>query len=442
MRIERYKAIYDDLADQIRRGALPAGTRLPTHRALAKRHGIALATATKVYRELTAAGLVVGEPGRGTFVRDLSGFAGLEPRRLARGQRVADLSFNQPLTAGQDDDLRRALRELATEGDLAALLMQQPPGGRYRDQAAVATYLLDRDIDVPPASVVLTGGAQHALDTVLGALTAPGTVVAVEAVSYPGMKLLANAHRLDVAPVRTGTSGMDVDHLEWLCGQRPIALLYVQSSLQNPLGFVLSAEVRAQIATLARRHDFIIVEDGTYAFLEPAAPPPIQTLAADRTVYVGSMSKNLAPGLRVGYIVTPAAHRSALISRLRAGSWGTSTIANALATRWLSDGTVQRLEKRRREDALHRQTIAQAQLAGLDYHAHPRSLFGWVNLPEDARSDIVARDLALRGIFVSTADAFATTAHAPNALRIALATPDHDTLTHALRVVHETVTHC
>lgn len=82
MRIRRHAAVADGIAEQIRTGALPAGTRLPTHRALAARHGIAVATASRVYRDLTASGLVVGEPGRGTFVRDLSGFAGLEPTGL------------------------------------------------------------------------------------------------------------------------------------------------------------------------------------------------------------------------------------------------------------------------------------------------------------------------------------------------------------------------
>ncbi|MFT9656184.1 GntR family transcriptional regulator, partial [Mycobacteroides abscessus] len=79
MRIRRHAAVADGIAEQIRTGALPAGTRLPTHRALAARHGIAVATASRVYRDLTASGLVVGEPGRGTFVRVLRGVARLAP---------------------------------------------------------------------------------------------------------------------------------------------------------------------------------------------------------------------------------------------------------------------------------------------------------------------------------------------------------------------------
>lgn len=118
MRAERYRVVAEDVAAAIRAGDLPAGTRLPTHRELAQEQGIALATATKAYRELAAAGLVVGEPGRGTYVRELSGFAGLEPRRLPVETRVADLSFNQPLATEQAEQLRHALRDLAGEAIL------------------------------------------------------------------------------------------------------------------------------------------------------------------------------------------------------------------------------------------------------------------------------------------------------------------------------------
>ncbi|RIQ20587.1 aminotransferase-like domain-containing protein [Jiangella rhizosphaerae] len=440
MRGERFKAVADAIAASIRAGDLPAGSRLPTHRELARERRIALATATKVYRELAAAGLVVGEPGRGTYVRDLSGFAGLEPRRLPPEHRVADLSFNQPLAVDQGDHLRRALRRLAAEGDLAALLTQQPPGGRHADRAAVAVHLLDRGIDVPPANVLLTAGAQHGLDAVLAAIAPPGAVVAADALTYPGMNMLARTRHVELAPVRCDTTGTDPHDLERLCRRRPVVAVYLIPTLHNPLGFVLDADARQRVVGLARRHDFAIVEDATYAFLAPEAPPPLQTLAPERTFYVGSFSKNLATGLRVGYVVVPEAHLGSVTRALRTGSWGTSGITSAIAVGWLRDGTVTRLEAARRDDARRRQSVARQELAGLDYHAPSQAYSGWLRLPEDARADLAAHRLAEQGILVSTADAFATTPHTPSALRIALATPALDQLTHALGRVRETVT--
>ena len=128
----RYKDVVDTLAADIRAGKIPPGTRLPTHRELATREGLALVTATRVYAELAAMGLVSGETGRGTFVRETS----LSPRddieKRAFADDVVDLNFNYPSLPGQADLLRNALRGLASSGDLEALL-------RYQRTVAVLT---------------------------------------------------------------------------------------------------------------------------------------------------------------------------------------------------------------------------------------------------------------------------------------------------------------
>src|SRR6266567_1633011 len=121
MGISRYKIVVDAFASDIRAGRLPSGTRLPTHRQLAAREGIALVTASRVYAELEAMGLVSREQGRGTFVRDIAlpPGHGIDQRPVTAG--TIDLNFNYPSLPGQADMLRQALRELAASGDLEAL---------------------------------------------------------------------------------------------------------------------------------------------------------------------------------------------------------------------------------------------------------------------------------------------------------------------------------
>lgn len=443
MRTQRYKAIADEFASAIRAGTLTPGTRLPTHRDLARDRGIALATAGKVYAELSAAGLVAGEPGRGMFVRDQSGYGDLDARRLPLGTRVADLSFNQPLAAHQGNQLRQALRDLAGIGSLDALLAQQPPGGRERDRAAVATYLLSRGIDVPPANVLITGGAQHGLDVALSAIADPGQVVAVDALTYRGIKLIADARHIELAAIHCYASGSDLDDLEALCRQRHVSAIYLMPTVHNPLGSVMSADDRDRVVAIARRNDCVIVEDGTHAFMDPRAPHPLQARAPERTVYVASLSKNVATGLRFGFLVVPSDLLPAAARALRASNWGTPGLVTALATTWLRDGTVAELESDRRTDAHRRQAIAARELAdvgrglGLDYTAHPTAYAGWLRLPAETRSDHVAHLLADEGILVSTADAFAVTPHPPNALRLALATVDETRLAATLRRIRE-----
>lgn len=442
MRPAAYKLIVDRIAAAIRTGELPAGTRLPAHRALAAEHRIALATATRVYAELTSMGLVAGEPGRGTFVRDQHGRDGIEPDRRLPVPRIADLSFNQPLADEQPAELRLALRELSRSGNIEALLYQHPPGGRSRDRAIIATYLLGRDIDVAPGNVFLTNGAQQALDAVLTATTRPGDIIAADALTYPGLTLLAAAHSVEIVPVPVSpqaAGGPDLDGLDRLCTARPVRAIYTIPTLHNPLGWTLDQHLRDRLVAIARNHDTLIVEDGTYAFLDEHAPPPVQAIAPERTFYVASFSKNVATGLRFGFIVAPEDHAGALARSLRATTWGIPAIITALATGWVTDGTVTRLEKSRRDDATARQQLARQALNGLDYTAHPSSFFGWLRLPAEFRADQIATRLAEVGILVSTADAFATTPHSPHALRLALASPPIHDLTGILERLHATI---
>jgi DNA-binding transcriptional MocR family regulator len=435
----RYDAIVDRLTAEIRDGRLAPGTRLPTHRDLARQHGIALATATRVYAHLARAGLVVGEPGRGTFVRDQGGYGGLDGRRIPPASRVADLSFNQPLAADQAEQLREALRQMASTGDLQSLLIQHSPGGRTTEKAAVATYLLDRGIDVPPNNVVLTAGSQHGLDIALRVLARPGAIIAVDELTYPGIKLQADDRALELASFPSDPKGPDLDALEALCARRRVAAVYTIPTLHNPLGYVMSHEQRTRLTEITRRYDCAVIEDGTYAFLEPQSGPTIYALAPERTLHVASLSKNLATGLRFGFVVTPDEYISRAKQAVRTSSWGTSSLVSALVTGWLADGTVTRLEKMRRSDARERQQIARHALHGLQYHAHAACYYGWLSLPDQVRSDDIAHQLANQGILVSTAEAFCVTPHPPNALRLALGTPPLSELPEALQRVREVV---
>lgn len=439
MQGKSYKQIAEDMAAAIKSGEVPAGTRLPTHRALARRHHIATATATRVYTELAARGLTTGEPGRGTYVRELSGYGGIDSPRRLPVPRLADLSFSQPRTDEQTTHLRHALRELSTSGNLETLLYQQPPGGRSSERATVATYLLGRGIDVPPERVMLTNGAQQGLDSVLAAITSPGDVIAADALTYPGLSLIAASRHLEIAAVPSTGEGPDLVALEQLCSTRRIRGYYANPTVHNPLGWSIDHATRQHLIRIARTHDITLVEDGTYAFLDEQALRPLQSLAPERTFHVASLSKSAATGLRFGFVVSPSSYLPALARSLKASSWGSPGLISALATRWIADGTITEWEKHRRDDARTRQHMALTALHGLDYTAHPTSFFGWLSLPEDIRADHAASRLAAAGILVSTSEPFSTTAASPHALRLALAAPALDELPHVLSLVHDII---
>ncbi len=130
--------------------------------------------------------------------------------------------------------------------------------------------------------------------------------------------------------------------------------------------------------------------------------------------------------------MTPDEYIARAKQAARTSSWGTPSLLSALVTGWLTDSTVTRLEKPRRSDARERQQIAHRTLTGFAYHGHPSCYYGWLSLPEHARSDRVAHELANQDILVSTAEGFCVTPHPPNPLRLALGTPTLTELADAL----------
>jgi len=435
----RYKQLVDQLAAEIRAGRLQPGTRLPTHRRLAERHGLALVTASRVYAELEAMGLVSGEVGRGTFVRETVRPRGLGIDQQAVAAGLVDLNFNYPSLPGQAELLRGALRQLAAGGELEAMLRYAPHGGRMHERACVARHLESRGLAAEPSRVLIVDGAQHGLAVTVMALLQPGDVIAVDALTYPGFKVLAEAQRLELAPIPASGQGPDLDALERLCTQRRVRAVYTMPTLHNPLGWVMSASRRRRLAAIARRHGLLVIEDAAYAFLADDPPPPLATLAPETTVYVSGLSKSVATGLRVGFVVAPEAWVPKIERSIRATTWCNPGVTTAIACAWLEDGTVGRLESEKRHDAATRQAIAGYALAGLRCVRHPASYFVWLPLPEETRADRVAAALMRDGVSVSTAEPFSASQHVPHALRLALGSVGLESLRSALQTVRRVI---
>ncbi len=435
----RYKTLVDTYADDIRSGRLSPGTRLPTHRQLAASEGLALVTASRVYAELEAMGLVCGEAGRGTFVRETSLLPGqgIDQKDVAVG--MIDLNFNYPSLPGQADLLRTALRQLALSGDLEALLRYQPHAGRAHERASVAQHLLSRGVQVEAEQVLIVNGAQQGLAVTLMALLKPGDVIAADALTYSGFKVLAEALHLEVVAIPLTAHGPDLQALDKLCRQRSVRAVYSMPTLHNPLGWVMPIDQREQLVAIARRHDLTIIEDAAYAFLVENPPRPLIDLAPERTVYVSGLSKNIATGLRVGFIAAPVGMVPALERVIRATTWNTPGVMTAIACGWLDDGTVIELEEQKRNDAKARRTLAAELLKGLSWIGHPSSYFLWLPLPEDVRADQIVVELQQQQISVTTAEPFAVSAHVPHAIRLALGSVDMAVLRQALITVRQII---
>ena len=435
----RYKSLVDTFAEDIRSGRLPPGMRLPTHRQLAADHGLALVTASRVYAELEAMGLVSGETGRGTFVREIALPPGQGIGQMTIAAGMLDLNFNYPSLPGQADLLRTALRQLALSGDLEALLRYQPHAGRLHERATIARHLLSRGLTVQAEQVLVVSGAHHGLAVAMMALLKPGDVIAVDALTYSGFKVLAETLHLEIVAIPVTASGPDLEYLHSVCRKRPVRAVYSMPTLHNPLGWVMGMAQREQLVAIARQHNLMIIEDAAYAFLVEDAPTPVASLAPERTVYVGGLSKSVATGLRVGFVAAPVAWMKALERTIMATTWNVPGVMSAIAVAWIEDGTVAHLEAQKRQDARARQALAAQVLKGVAYTSHPSAYFLWLPRAEDARADQVAMALQREGVSVSTAEPFAVSAQVPHALRLALGSVDMPSLREALLKVRNVV---
>ncbi|MEW2396930.1 PLP-dependent aminotransferase family protein [Streptomyces sp. NPDC046862] len=430
--MDDYRLIADGLAADIAAGRLRPGERLAPQRRFARQRGIASSTAARVYQELIRRGLAVGEVGRGTFVRAAAPAA--EPALAEPGGARVDLELNFAVLPEHPGLLQQGLERLLRSGQLGASLRPMTAAGTQNARRAAASLLARSGWAPEPQQLLFAGSGRQAIAAAIAALVPAGERLGVETLTYPLVKGIAARLGVTLVPLAMDDAGLLPAAL---AAAPPLRAVYLQPTLHNPLGITVPDERRAELAALLGQKDVYAIEDGIYGFLRPDQPP-LAALAPERTVLVDSLSKRLAPGLTLGFLVTPADLTARVASALRSGTWMASRFALDAATQWIRDGTAAEIERTKRQDAAVRQRIAAERLAGFRVRADPSAYHCWWELPEPWRAETFVAAAARRGISVTPAGAFAVgPGHAPNAVRLALSAPPTDTLAHALDVLAE-----
>jgi DNA-binding transcriptional MocR family regulator len=424
--MDDYRAIANRLAADISAGRLRPGDRLPPQRRFARDHGIAGSTASRVYGELVRRGLLVGEVGRGSFVR-----AGAPPVEPALGEPAdarVDLELNFPILPGQSAVLAHGLGGLLRPDALDAASRPATVTGTTEARAAAVTLLSRAGWRPDPAAVLFAGGGRQALAATIAALAGPGERLGVETLTYPVVRGIAGRLGVTLVPLATDDDGLLPDAVGEAGSLRAV---YVQPTLHNPLGSTMPAGRRHDLADVLAERDLVAIEDTVNGFLRDEKP--LAAYAPDRTVLVDSLSKRLAPGLTVGYAVPPAGLVDKVAAAMRSGGWVAAGFALAASTRWIGDGTAAAIERDKRADAIERQRLVTERLGGFDVRADPASYHCWWTLPDPWRAETFVAAAARRGIAVSPAASFTIGAgRAPNAVRLALASPPREVLATAL----------
>ena len=433
-----YSQIARAIEADIRRGRLRPGDPLPGSRTLARALGVQRLTVVSAFDDLVAEGWLITHRARGTFVsKDLPD---PKPRRFApNGQssptslaaRVSydllpaprpELPHDVPrgalLFAPCRPDVRLApgdligrayRRAIGKRG--GALLSYAHPEGHPRLRDALATMLAHtRGLAATAANVCVTRGSQMALTLLARAMIRPGDVVAVEQLGYsPAWDAFRQAGA-KIVGVPVDDDGLRIDALERVIAEHNVRALYVTPHHQFPTTVTLSAGRRLKLVELARAHRFAIIEDDyDHEFHYDGRPVlPIASVdPAGVVAYLGTLSKVLAPALRIGYVVAPAplieriaAHRSLIDTQ------GDQILDYAIAE-LIEEGAIQRhIRRMRREYGERRNTLVDALHEHLGEHVTFDVPAGgialWVKANKGIEVDAWARSARKQGVVIIT----------------------------------------
>jgi DNA-binding transcriptional MocR family regulator len=419
-----YSAICDALELDIARGRLRPTDKLPPQRDLAYRLGVTVGTVARAYAEAETRGLVVGEVGRGTFVNDFDNrredVTQLTVPEMAQAE-VIDLGLNLSAVGEAEDMLRASLREFGRSGQVEMFLNYQPSAGVVSHRAIAAQWLEGAHLRANPDNIVITNGGQHGLLLSIMALAGHGDTIATEAVTYPGIRAIAHQLGINLHPLPMDAEGLEPAALRELCATRKPKALYCMPVLQNPTTITMSEGRMSEIASIADQYGLWIIEDDVYGFLEEKRPVPLASRVPDRTIYLTSASKSMAPGLRIGFLVVPPALTRTVKEVVTMNNWMTSPLMSAIATNWIANGNADQLIRWHRTQARDRQNLAHAILGSYAEQTSTSCYHLWLQLPEPWRMDSFSAAALREGVRVITADAFSVKRdHAPHAIRLCL----------------------
>ena len=355
-----YQRIVEALAADIARGALVAGARLPTQRALAHRLGLGIGTVTRAYAEAGQRGLIDGVVGRGSFVTAASA-------PMAASDGTIDLSRNLPPMAPSRAALRATMAALAKRADLAERLDYAPDGGFPADRRAAAAWLARAANfpDADPARLMMTSGAQQGIFVALAAATRPGDALIVEEATFHGVKLAAAQAGLRLVPAAMDAEGLTSDALARAAVESGARAAYVQS-YQNPTARVMSLARRQAIIEVADKAGVLLIEDDLYGpIVAELNLPPLAQLAPAGVAYISGLSKTLGPGLRAGFLMLPERLVSAGHEALRVAAFGPPSFTAPIGTHWIETGEAFDILAAVRSELASRTAVASRMLAGL-----------------------------------------------------------------------------
>jgi DNA-binding transcriptional MocR family regulator len=443
----RYQELADRLAELIRQGTYPPGERLPSVRQMSRQQTVSISTVLQAYSVLESQGLVEARPQSGYYVRVKAAGQLPEPDISAPGRDPSQVSLHELIMMLLADTINPNLIQLGAampntdflplkkinqilieslrQNDPTLYQYRFPPGlNSLRTQIAQRAVI--SGCILPPADIVITSGGTEAIDICLHAVTRPGDIVAVESPTYFGTLQSLEIHGLRALEIPTHPrEGISLDALAFAIEHNPIRAVMVISNFNNPLGSMIPDEKKRELVHLLERYDIPLIENDVSGEIYFGDKRPMVCKAFDTKGLVmlfSSFSKDISPGLRVGWIA-PGRYYSEAEWLKFAISAAAPTLGQKVVTRYLeSGGYEQHLRRIRREYARNVELLSNAVMRyfppGTRLTRPSGGMVLWVRMPENVDSLKLYRQAKQAGITIAPGYVFSPTQQFPNFIRL------------------------
>lgn len=433
--------IRENILERIDGDVLKEGMRLPSVRDLARQLGVNQITVARAYRELSTSNFIEGRRGGGSFVcRKFQRANGShKPQDVSRpllAERLYELAHapgviaftsNYPrIEKDAAEILSRCISE-AAEAELGGCLQYDPPIGRARLRRALQDYFARQAIKASAEHIVITNGAQQAIDLATRTLLEPGDAVVVEQPAYYGVLNPLRAAGARILEVPVAADGLDLGVLKQLFQRHKIKLVCTNPTFQNPSGVTLTLEKRRELLALCRARGALLLEDDHSPELRFRGRPipAIRSLAGegDGVLYARGFGKVFLPGMRIGCLLAPPKLIPKLLAaKAQSDLHSNGLVQEAVARYFATDDLAARAARMAKSYARRQQTLYQGLRDGMpdgtQINRPDGGLSLWLTLPSDADLSELYFRAVRRGVAFVSGDVFYASPAAAHALRV------------------------
>lgn len=417
-----YKSLAKQLREDIAHGVLLPGTKLPPQRELADYLDLNVSTISKAFKVCESKGLLSATVGNGTFI---------SYDALANAYLLEDMKPNHLIEMGAtlpDNDsyhpLMEELKGMLKEPNYEKWFSYGRQGENLWQKDAAVKLIQRGGYETTVDHILFANGGQNAIAATLAGICQPGDRIGVDDHTYPGLKTAASMLNIRLVPIKSENGEMSATALELACKKENLKGIYVIPDYHNPTASRMSIENRRKIAGIAKRCNLFIIEDAAYHLYNEKPLPALASFVPEKTIYIASLSKSIAPGLRMAYVAVPNKFKEQISKALYNLNVSVSPLLAELAARTIVSKQFEVLIEKHQDQTLCRNKIVHQYLADYQCLGYETGIFRWLLLPGKITGNEFESLAARRGVQVYAAERFVVGNSCPEqAVRIAVCAP-------------------